>query len=129
MAAIKIYAVGGLLLILTSPLWLLLFGLTYEREVPTMVLTYRLAADEWGRWLGVLAVALSMLQAQVNLSRGIRTAVALLFILGSVLIPYGMVRGRFDHPEPIWWLGSAAVATALVANLLGVLRFPPKVGA
>lgn len=66
-----------------------------------------------------------MLQGYVALSKGLKIAVALLFLVGTVLMPYGIVRGlgEFRGVDEVYLLGVGLVGLALLANLWGVLRF------
>jgi hypothetical protein len=125
MAAMKLYIVGGLLLVLLSPLWILTLPLPPD-ESSFPILLVRMSADDWGRWLGVMAVVLGLLQKNVAVSPTARLLTAVGFLLGSILVPLGTARAFWPEEGQTALshaAGSGLVAAVLLLNLVGVLRY------
>ncbi len=124
----KIYAVAGFVLLLTSPFWVFLIMIPELKEEAAWMLMVRMRADEWSRWLGVLALVLALLQPNVNLPKQLKMVGAGIYLIGSVLIPYGTARGFGElygggAGAVFVVVGGCMVGFALLLNFFGLLRF------
>jgi hypothetical protein len=130
MLATRIYAWGGLLILLWMVLLILLavwpwrppmsFGLSV---VSASLFTYPLTIA-----LGAVALLLSPLQPFMKVSESLKSGGALLYLAGTMLFWLSMFRDLMrDRPwdTPFSWptsLGSALVLLALIVNFVGLLR-------